>query len=172
MWYLLRMSQEDRYCPGCGGPLALRWVHNAERPACSRCGRVIYYGPKLAAAVIVERGGKALMVRRAIEPGVGLWSLPGGYVDRGEALEEAAAREVLEETGVTVEILGLVGAFSERGNPVVLAVYHGRVVSGEAAPGQEVSEVGFFSPGGLPELAFPRDAVALERWLRGGGSQA
>jgi ADP-ribose pyrophosphatase YjhB (NUDIX family) len=73
---------------------------------------VVYYDPKVAATCIVERQGKVLMIRRGIQPGMGLWSIPGGYVDRGEVVEEAAAREVTEETGLEVEVERLVGLFS------------------------------------------------------------
>ncbi len=161
------MIEDDRFCPHCATPLEVRSAHGAERPVCPSCGRVIYYDPKLAATVVIEKDGKVLMVRRATEPGMGLWSFPGGYVDRGEVVERAAAREALEETGLTVEIVGLIGLFSERGHPVVLAAYHGQVIDGQPAPGQEVSEVEFFRPDELPPLAFPRDTKVLEQWRRG-----
>ena len=164
------MTDKDRYCPQCAAPLEVRHIHGVNRPVCSGCGRILYYDPKLAASVIVDKEGKVLMVRRATEPGLGLWSFPGGYVDRGEVLEEAAARELWEETSLKAEITGLIGIFSERGNPVVLAAYHGKILQGEASPGEEVSEVGYFSPDALPRLAFPRDTTVLEKWRRGNGS--
>ena len=135
-----------------------------QRPVCPQCGRVVYYDPKVAAAGIVEREGKILMVKRANQPGYGLWSIPGGYVDRGEVVEEAAVREVWEETGLRVEILRMVGLFSEHGHPVVVAVYAVQEVGGSLKAGAETLELGFFSPDGLPELAFPRDRQMLLRW--------
>ena len=104
------------------------------------------------------------MVRRAIEPGYGLWSIPGGYVDRGEVVEEAAVREVWEETGLKVEIQRMVGLFSEQGHPVVVAIFAAREVGGNLKAGAETLELGFFSPDGLPDLAFPRDGQMLDRW--------
>ena len=133
---------------------------------CASCGRVIFYDPKLAAATVVESGGRVLFVRRLTEPGYGLWSLPGGYVDRGEVVEQAAAREVREETGLHVEIAGLVGLFSESGHPVVVAAYHCRSMQGDAAPGPEVSQLGYFAPDSLPPLAFDRDREILRAWWR------
>ena len=106
-----------------------------------------------------------MMVRRAVEPGIGLWSMPGGYVDRGEVVEEAAAREVLEETGLQVEVEHLVGLFSERGHPVMVAAFAARETGGKLAAGPETSEVGFFPLGNLPALAFPRDHKILASWL-------
>jgi ADP-ribose pyrophosphatase YjhB (NUDIX family) len=168
------MMAEDRYCPHCGASLEMRYVQGSSRPSCPRCGRIIYYDPKLAATVVVEQEDKVLMVRRAIQPGLGLWSLPGGYVDRGEVVERAAAREVLEETGLQVDIEGLVGLFSEGGHPVVLAAFDGRTTGGEARAGPEVSELGFFSLDALPPLAFPRDIEVLKVWqeLRNRGGQS
>jgi ADP-ribose pyrophosphatase YjhB (NUDIX family) len=114
--------------------------------------------------VLVGRDGRLLLNRRAIEPGLGSWSFPSGYVNRGEQLEEAAAREVLEETGLEVEIEDLLGVYSERGNPVVLVVYTAARFAGEAAAGPEVSEVGWFTPDDLPPLAFPHDRAIINRW--------
>ena len=96
------------------------------------------------------------MVRRAIQPSYGLWSMPGGYVGRGEVVEEAAAREVQEETGLVVKIDGLVGLFSEAGNPVMVAVFAAHEVGGLLHPGPETLKVGFFPVEELPPLAFPR----------------
>lgn len=115
--------------------------------------------------MILERGGRVLLVRRGTEPGLGLWSLPGGYVDRGEVVEEAAVREVWEETGLRTEVARLVGVFSESGSPVVLVVYAGEIVEGEPEARDEVMEVGFFSVGELPPLAFERDGEIVSGWL-------
>ncbi len=158
------MLVDDKFCPSCAAALEAKEVAGRQRPVCTRCGRVVYYDPKVAAASIIERKGKILMVRRAIQPGYGLWSIPGGYVDRGEVVEEAAVREVWEETGLKVEIQRMVGLFSEHGHPVVVAVFAAREVGGNLKAGAETLELGFFSPDGLPELAFPRDGQMLARW--------
>ena len=160
------MTEEHRFCPRCAAPLEMREVQGTQRPRCPACGRIVYQDPKLAAAVVVEQDEKLLMVRRAIQPGIGLWSFPGGYVDQGEVVEKAAAREVLEETGLQVDIIALLGIFSEDGHPVVLAAYGGKQVGGEIIPGDEVLEMGFFSPNGLPPLAFSRDLQVLDAWQR------
>jgi ADP-ribose pyrophosphatase YjhB (NUDIX family) len=125
---------------------------------------VVYYDPKVAATSVIERHGRVLMVRRAVETGYGLWSLPGGYVDRGEVVELAAAREVQEETGLKVQVDSLVGLFSEPGHPVIVAAYAARRVGGRLKPGPEALEVRYFSLDDLPPLAFPRDLQILVRW--------
>ena len=166
------MLGDEKFCPKCSAPLELREIDGIRRPVCSRCGRVVYHDPKVTAAAIVERDGRVLMVRRGMEPGLGLWSLPGGYVDRGEVVEAAAEREVLEETGIDVEVTGLVEVSSEAGHPVILVTYDARIVDGNLSPGPEVLEVDFFPPDQLPPLAFPRDRQLLDAWkkLRDGAS--
>lgn len=158
------MINSDKFCAGCGARLTLREHEGRRRPVCPRCGRVVYYDPKLAAACVVERDGKTLMVRRAVQTGYGLWSMPGGYVDRGEIVEDAAAREVWEETGLLVEVGRLIGIFSDAGNPVVVAAYAATETGGILEPGPESLEVGFFPLEGLPPLAFPRDEQIIRRW--------
>jgi ADP-ribose pyrophosphatase YjhB (NUDIX family) len=122
----------------------MRQQDGEPRPVCPSCGRVVYFDPKLATASIIEREGLTLMVRRAVQTGYGLWSMPGGYVDRGEVVEMAAAREVREETGLIVNIGHLVGVFSDADNPVVVAAYSAVETGGVLAPGPECLEVGFF----------------------------
>lgn len=165
------MQSGDKFCAGCATPLELREAAGRPRPVCPNCGRVVYYDPKIAATAIVQRQGQVLLIRRAGEVGYGLWSMPGGYVDRGEAVEAAAAREAREETGLEVAVDHLVGLLSEAGNPVIVAAYAVREVGGELQAGPEALEVRFFPLEKLPPLAFPRDALILERWrqMRDGG---
>ena len=127
----------------------------------------MYYDPKVSTVCLVARGGKVLFIKRGNEPGYGLWSLPGGYVDRGEVVEKAAAREVFEETGLEVEVGKLLGVFSEEGRPVILVAYEALEHGGRLAPGSEALELGFFGPDALPPIAFPRDAHLLELWEKG-----
>jgi ADP-ribose pyrophosphatase YjhB (NUDIX family) len=93
-----------------------------------------------------------------------MWSMPGGYVDRGEVVERAAIREVMEETGLEVEIEQLIGLFSEPGNPVMVAAFAMREIGGLLAAGEEAMDVGFFPRHRLPEMAFTGDLLILDRW--------
>ena len=171
----MTLTGADRFCAGCGAPLAMRELDGQCRPVCPACGRVVYYDPKLATACVVEREGAILMVRRAVETGYGRWSMPGGYVDRGEVVEMAAAREVWEETGLVVAVRQLVGVFSDAGHPVVVAAYAASETGGILAPGPECLELGYFADAALPPLAFPRDAEIIRQWRAmqrdGGGWQ-
>jgi len=89
---------------------------------------VTYIDPKLAAAAIYPYEEGIVLVRRAIEPGYGLWAVPGGFVDRGEEVPKAAQREALEETGVHIELDDLLGVYSYEGWTSVVVFYEGRVV--------------------------------------------
>ena len=158
------MLQGDKFCSACGSILKARQEAGRLRPVCSECGRVVYYDPKVAAVAVIERQGRVLMVRRANQPGYGLWSVPGGYVDRGEVVESAAVREVQEETGLLVAIEGFIGLFSEAGSPVIVAAFSAAETGGVLQAGPEALDVDFFDHNALPPLAFPRDALMLDRW--------
>ena len=158
------LTPEDRFCASCASPLEMRQTAGKARPVCSSCGRVVYYDPKVVAVCVVARDGRVVMIRRASELGYGLWSFPGGYVDRGEVIEEAAARETWEETGLEVAVEGLLRVFSIPGDPVIVAAFTGRETGGTLAPGPEALEVGLFAPGEIPELAFSRDTEILALW--------
>lgn len=157
-------TKEDKFCPSCATALETKEVFGQDRPVCPACNRVMFYDPKVSVISIVPRDDKILMIRRGTDVGYGLWGLPGGYVDRGEVVESAAAREVWEETGLEVEIGDLLGLFSEPGNPVMVAAYAAQETGGTLEAGPEALEVGFFSVDQLPELAFPRDREVLKRW--------
>lgn len=160
-----------RHCPRCGGDLELRLLvaHDPERLTCRRCAFVFYLDPKLAAGVIVTLGGGIVLARRGIEPRAGTWGFPSGYVDRGERIEDAAAREVREEVGLLVNVERLVGVYSYPGRPVAVVVFAGRVTGGKLAAGQETREVATFRPAEIPwdELAFSSTRQALQDYLGG-----
>jgi ADP-ribose pyrophosphatase YjhB (NUDIX family) len=139
-----------------------------ERLVCLDCGFVHYINPRPVAGTIPVRrdDGHILLVRREIEPRVGYWVFPGGFMDVGETAEEAAARETLEEACLEVVDLSLVGVFTRSGPGVVVIVYEGTAV-GEAAAGDETSEVRWFAPHEIPweELAFDSTEAALRAWV-------
>jgi len=135
---------------------------------CAACGLAHYLDPKLAVAMVVEHQGGVVLLRRAQRDSAhGRWIFPGGHVDRGEVLEEAAAREVAEETGLIARPQGLLGAYSYPDNPVVLVVYRATAKGGEFRPGREALELAVFAPGELPlgELGFRSTGDALADWL-------
>jgi ADP-ribose pyrophosphatase YjhB (NUDIX family) len=153
------------FCQQCGGVTEEMVREGRARPVCTVCGAVTFFDPKLAAAVVIERDGRLLFGRRG--PGgreAGRWSFPAGFVERGERVEEAAVREAREEVGLTVELGPLLGLFSKTGETVVLAVYIGFANDGEAVAGDDLVDVGWFSPDELPDLAFPHDERIVALW--------
>ena len=160
------MSDQAKFCERCGHRLTEKQVEHRVRPYCPECGHVVFLDPKVAAVVLARANGKLVMVRRGIEPALGRWSFPSGYVDRGEAVEDAAAREVMEETGLEVTVDGFVGLYSSKDSTVILAVYSAEVAGGKLRAGGEVTDAALFSPDELPSLPFPHDDRILRDWRR------
>lgn len=158
------------YCPMCATALIEQCVAHAPRPVCPKCHFTVFRNPELVAIVVLHYGDTLLLGKRAIEPARGLWSFFGGYIERGEKIEDAAIREVKEETNLDIQLEGLIGLYSERGDSHVLIVYHASVhadqVHTHVVPHEEVSELAFFALEELPPLAFPIDQQILSDWKK------
>lgn len=160
------------YCPYCATALAEREIYRQRRPVCPQCGFIHFSDPKVAVVGLVTRGEQVLLVRRAVDPGKGLWSLPGGYMDAGELPEAALQRELHEEIGLSVTIQSLLTIFpmigvSGRSQGIVLA-YHAVPVdpAAELYCDDDVSEAGWFTQTTLPTtLAFQSTQTLLAQWV-------
>lgn len=130
------------------------------------CNHVHFLDPKVAAGVIPTIGGKAIILQRAYNPGKGLWTFPGGFVNRGEIVSEAAVREAKEEAGVDVSAGKLLGVYSFQGNPTILIVYTGEVIGGEPRALDESTDIRFVGPDEIlfDELAFDTTRAAFRDW--------
>lgn len=158
------METRSLHCQNCGGITAEQWADGRLRPVCQSCGATTYLDPKLAVAVVLQQNGNVLLGRRGPNArAAGKWSFPAGFVERGEVVEDAAVREVLEETGLTIALGPLIALISSPGETVVLAVYTGTITDGAQQAGDDLAELGWFSPHELPELAFPHDRAIIER---------
>lgn len=122
----------------------------------------------MVAGALFEMDGGIVLVQRDIEPGYGKWTFPGGFVERGEVTEAAAEREVLEETGLEIEVREIVGLYSYEGQIPAIAVFSGRITGGQPEPLDETMAVEIFPRGRLPwhALAFPSTEHALKDYLR------
>ena len=141
-----------------------------ERPVCEACGYVVYLDPKVTVGTIISNAdNQVALVRRAIEPAYGKWSFPGGYVDRGETLIAAAAREAWEEARLEIRIDGLVNIYSYAGQTPIVVVYGATSVGGQLRAEDESLEAGWFSESNLPwsELAFPSTDQGLQEFFQG-----
>ena len=141
-----------------------------ERLVCRACGFVFYLDPKVAVGTIIRtEDDRIVLVRRAIEPGYGLWVFPGGYVDRGETVTAAALRETREEAGLDVRLDGLVNIYSYPGRPIIIIVYTASILGGELRIDEESLEARLFTPADIPwtDLAFVSTRDALKDFMAG-----
>lgn len=169
--YVERMPRrpEIRYCSACGSPVTRRVPEGDTHPrhVCEACGTIHYQNPKVVTGCIPEHEGRVLLCRRAIEPRYGLWTLPAGFMENGETVAEAAARETLEEARARVRDLELYAVFSLPHIDQVYVMYRGRLDPPEFAPGAESLEVRLMDETEIPweALAFPVIAETLRRYF-------
>jgi 8-oxo-dGTP diphosphatase len=156
-----------RFCPLCGAALERRSVGGRERPACPRCGYVLYGNPLPGVAVVVVQDGRVLLGRRRGSTFEGQWCIPCGYVEADEDVRDAARREFREETGLKVELGRLYAVhsnFQVAGRPVIGIWFLAKVVGGEMQAGDDLAELRFFpieEP--PPDLAFEGDRLVIEQ---------
>jgi ADP-ribose pyrophosphatase YjhB (NUDIX family) len=163
------LKGEYSFCPKCGGRLVRRVIKLSEpqRLVCQVCRFVFFLDPKVAVGTIASLGGKLVLLKRGIQPAYGRWVFPGGFVDRGERVEDAAVRETLEESHLEVRLTGLLNIYSYPDHPVIIIVYTADVIGGQLAAGDETLDTGVFEPSAIPwdELAFPSTVQALRDYL-------
>jgi 8-oxo-dGTP diphosphatase len=157
------------FCVNCGSPLVVKTIEGRELEVCPNDSSILWHDPKVAAAVVVEHDGGIVLGRRSIEPGYGLWCLPGGFVNDDEDPAGAAVRECKEEINAEVELTGLLGVYhipKTTASSIIGIAYRGRVAEGAAiSAGPEMLEVRVFAPDSLPEIAFPSHRVVLDAYL-------
>lgn len=159
---------EFTFCPHCSTRLELAERGGRLRTSCPGCEFIHWRNPAVGVAVLVRDGqGRVLLIRRSAgATQAGLWAVPAGFVDYGEEVREAAAREMREETGLLVEVGEPVFVASNYHDPAKLTVgiwFAGLVIGGSLRPGDDADRAGFFSLDDLPPLAFDTDAELLTR---------
>jgi ADP-ribose pyrophosphatase YjhB (NUDIX family) len=161
--------EEYRFCPLCGAGLQpLPACHrDAGRPACPQGHFVHYANPAVTTyAFVADAQGRFLALRRAHEPCLGEWDLPGGFVEAGEAPADAIIREIREETGLDAELHHVVGAYTsvygETGRHTVDVGFLARVRgAAHIVLSDEKSEAGWFALDDFPDLAFAGERAGL-----------
>ena len=159
-----------KFCPRCGAGLDERYVEAEQhvRKICPGCSFIFYMNPKVVAGAVPRQDDRIWLVRRNIEPSWGSWTYPGGYVDLGECVQDAAIRETYEETQLKVRLDGLLNVYSYANVGVVLVVYRATVTGGTAAITPESQEVRAFRLEEIPweKLAFPSTRDALRDYVK------
>jgi ADP-ribose pyrophosphatase YjhB (NUDIX family) len=146
-----------------------------ERMVCADCGHVAYENPKIIVGSVVVAGDRVLMCRRAIEPRRGFWTLPAGFMEMGETLEEGAVREAMEEAEAAISIEDMLGIFDVARIGQVQIIFRARFTdAGEPVfrPGPESLDVRLFRWDEIPwdEIAFPSVNWALDAWKATGSA--
>ena len=144
-----------------------RVPHGDNRPrlVCDSCGFVSYENPKLVVGSVCTTGDRILLCRRAIEPRLGYWTLPAGYLETHETTMAGAAREAMEEACAEIEIDSLLAVYNIARISQVQVIYRARLLS-DVAAGPESQEVGLFLWDEIPwdDLAFPSVRWALHHY--------
>ncbi|PSJ36616.1 NUDIX hydrolase [Zobellella taiwanensis] len=159
-----------RFCSQCGaGDLYRGWPagDTHERLMCRECGHIYYENPKVITGCIVEQEGKYLLCQRAIPPNAGAWVLPAGFLENGETTEQAALREVWEESGVRAEIISPYSIFSVPMINEVYIIFRAVVLEITGQHGPETAACRFFSADEIPwdGICYPAIRQILERYI-------
>ncbi|MGH8728221.1 MAG: NUDIX hydrolase [Burkholderiales bacterium] len=157
-----------KFCSNCGAEVTYEIPSGDSLPrhVCSACGRIHYQNPRIVVGAIPEWNGKILLCRRAIEPRYGLWTLPAGFLENGETIEQGAARETLEEARAEVEIGDLYTLYNLPHVNQVYIIFRACLLRPEFAPGAETLEARLFSEVDMPwsELAFATIRATLTHY--------
>ena len=159
-----------RFCSRCGTALQFGPIVGEERDrlACPGCGFIFYVNPRLVVTTLpITERGEVMLIRRGIAPGYNMWAQPGGFLEIDETVLEAAIRETLEETGLQVEPVRIVGLYSRVEAAVVVVAYEARIVGGEPITTPESLETRPFAPDEIPwsDIAFETSVRALRDWV-------
>ncbi|MDH4030663.1 MAG: NUDIX hydrolase [Chromatiales bacterium] len=158
-----------KFCSQCGSKVRLRVPDEDTMPrhVCDSCGTVHYENPKIVVGCVPEVGQHVLLCRRAIEPRRGYWTIPAGFMENGETMQQGAARETLEEAMATVEMGELFAIIDVVHARQVHMMFRARMIDESFGAGLESLETKLFLEEEVPwaDIAFPSVRFALEKWF-------
>ena len=161
-----------KHCSSCGAPVTRRVPEgdNRERYVCAACDAVHYQNPLIVVGCVPERDGKILLCKRSIEPRYGFWTVPAGFMELGETLEQGAARETMEEACAEVRIGRLFATVDVIDAGQVHFFFTAELLGSHSA-GEETLETRLFSEHEVPwdEIAFRSGVYALRKYFDDGG---
>lgn len=165
------LARSLNFCTRCGSRLQFGEVEGEDRHrlACRSCAYVFYVNPRLVVTTIpVTDTGDVVLLRRGIEPGLGWWAQPGGFLEVDETVTEAAVRETLEETGLTIQAGQIIGLYTRLEAAVVVLALEARIIGGAFRVNREALEIRSFPPEEIPwaGIAFNTSHWALYDWVR------
>ena len=162
------MRGKKHFCHACGGPTALKTEDGSTRDFCPVCNLFFYDNPLPVVSTIVAVDRRVLFVKRGKKPYRGLWCLPTGFAEVGESIEEAALRELTEETGIEGRILSLVDVQSYKSRfygDLIFITYEAECTGGDLQPGSDTVLARYFPLDRMPRLAFPSNRDAMKRYM-------
>jgi ADP-ribose pyrophosphatase YjhB (NUDIX family) len=161
--------REFNYCPFCSGKLEADLIEGKRRKMCRKCGWINYINPiPVAACLASNSSGDLLLIKRGIDPCKGRWALPGGFVELGESPEEAAQRELFEETGLEGVYEKLVGVCTQKSSKYGYVIIIGisfRLRKYDPEPGDDAVDAIFCPVDDLPEIPFSCHRKLIDLFL-------
>jgi 8-oxo-dGTP diphosphatase len=163
------MLSELKYCPRCAGDLEWHLLTDQveSHPVCTKCGFILWQNPKPCVdALIIRRIGtevEVLLGRRSSQPALGLWDLPGGFLNVGDRVEQALMRECSRELGIQVHLLDILGAYEDQflETSIITLVFVCEIIAGQPQAVDTIDKVEWFPLLDPPPLAFPSVARAI-----------
>ena len=163
------LGVKQSYCPKCATTLSIRSPEgdNKLRYVCDACRFVFYENPRVVVGCVAEHEGKILLCKRAIEPRLGNWTVPAGFMELGETLEAGAARETMEEACAEVILGSMLAVVDVIQASQVHVFFRGTVKDGRYGVGEESLDTQLFEADEIPwdEIAFPSGYIALKQYL-------
>jgi ADP-ribose pyrophosphatase YjhB (NUDIX family) len=158
-----------KFCSECGKPVVRKVPpgDHLPRDVCEHCGAIHYQNPRIVAGCVAEWQGRILLCKRAIEPRLGYWTIPAGFMENGETMLAAAARESVEEALARVEIGSLLAIVHVLHANQVHVMFRARMIDGEFGAGDESLEARLVEERDIPwaDIAFPSVDYALRRYF-------
>ncbi len=161
--------ERKTHCHFCGKRLNQKFIEGRHRLYCTACERPIYENPIPATCIVVINSDKhILLVRRTVEPKIGQWCLPGGFLEIGETPENGALRELAEETGLSGRIKSLLGVRttpSQQYQSILMIAFSIATYHGQVAAGDDADDAQWFSHDQLPRIAFDSHRYFIDRYF-------
>ncbi len=172
--FMAKDEREFNYCPICGEKLHVEFIDGKNRKKCHVCGFVDYRNPLPCVSIVGIKDGRIVLIKRGIEPSKGCWVPPSGFMEGGEKPEEAALRELYEETSLKGEIISLLGVYAKNaqiyGNLVII-IFLVRITEGKIKAGDDAADAKFFGFDEIPRMkqCFYNEAIEkAAKWLKNG----